>query len=57
MTMKLEYLLIISDKDEKEANQEHLNLNDVTEVETETTTERGLVTGIMTPLDMISITL
>jgi len=39
MTIKLEYLLINSDKDEKEANWEHLNLKNVIEVETETTTK------------------
>ena len=57
MIMELEYLLIISNKDKKEANQEHLNLSDVIEAETETTIERGLVTGIITPLDTISIAL
>ena len=55
--MELEYLLISSDEDEKEANQEHLNLNNATEVETETVTKQGLVMGIMTPLDTISIAL
>jgi len=37
--MELEYLLINSNEDEKEANWEHLNLNNVTEVETETITK------------------
>jgi len=37
--MELEYLLITSDEDEKEANWEHLNLNDAIEAETETITE------------------
>ena len=55
--MELEYLLIISNKDKKKANQEHLNLNNVIEVETKTTTEHGLVMGIITLLDTISITL
>jgi len=55
--MELEYLLINSNKDEKEANWEHLNLNDATEAETKTTTKRGSVTDIATPLDMISIAL
>ena len=55
--MELEYLLINSNKDEKEANQEHLNLKSVIEVETETTTKRGLVMGIVTPLDTIFIAL
>jgi len=57
MTIELEYLLINSNEEEKEANWEHLNLNNATEAETKTTTERGLVTGIITPLDTISITL
>jgi len=57
MTIKLEYLLINSDEDEKEANWEHLNLNNITEAETKTITKRGLVTGIITLLDTISITL
>ena len=55
--MELEYLLINSKEAEKEANQGHLNLNNVIEVETETTIERGLVTGIITPLDIESIAL
>jgi len=37
--MELEYLLINSNEDEKEANWEHLNLDDATEAETETITE------------------
>jgi len=53
----LEYLLINSDKDEKEANWKHLDLNNATEAETETITKRGLVTDIITPLDTISIAL
>jgi len=55
--MELEYLLINSNKDKKKANWEHLNLNNVIEVETETTIKRGLVRGIITLLDIISITL
>jgi len=55
--MELEYLLITSDEDEKEANWEHLNLNNVIEVETETITKRGLVTDVITLLDTISIAL
>jgi len=39
MTIELEYLLITSNKDKKEANWEHLNLNNVIEVETETITK------------------
>ena len=39
MTIELEYLLINSNKDKKEANQEYLNLNNAIEVETETTIE------------------
>jgi len=57
MTMESEYLLIISNEDKKKANWEHLNLNNATEAETKTTIERGLVMGIITPLDTISITL
>jgi len=57
MIIELEYLLIISNKDKKEANWEHLNLNNVIEVETKTTTEHGSVMGIITLLDTISITL
>jgi len=55
--MELEYLLINSNKEEKEANWGHLNLNNVIEVETKTTIKRGLVTGIITLLDIASITL
>ena len=55
--MELEYLLINSDEDEKEANWEHLNLNNVIEAETETITEQGLVMGIAIPLNTISIAL
>jgi len=39
MIIELEYLLIISDKNKKEANWEHLNLNNVIEVETKTITK------------------
>jgi len=35
----------------------HLYLNNAIEVETKTTIERGLVTGIIIPLDIASITL
>ena len=55
--MELEYLLINSNKKEKEANQKHLNLNNAIEVETKTMIEQGLVTGIITPLDTASIAL
>jgi len=55
--MELEYLLINSNKDKKEANWEHLNLDNAIEVETETITKRGLVTDIIIPLDTISIAL
>jgi len=55
--MELEYLLINSDKEEIGTNWGHLNLNNVIEVETETTTKQGLVTGIITPLDTASIAL
>jgi len=55
--MELKYLLINSNKEEKEANWGRLNLNNVIEVETETTIGRGLVTGIITPLDIVSIAL
>jgi len=55
--MELEYLLIISNEDEKRANWEHLNLNNVIEVETKTITKRGLVTDIIILLDIISIAL
>jgi len=55
--MELEYLLINSDEEEKEANWGRLNLNNIIEVETETTIERGSVTDIITPLDTASITL
>ena len=55
--MELEYLLINSDKKEKEANQGRLNLSNATEVKTKTTIEHGLVTGIITPLDTESIAL
>ena len=57
ITIELKYLLINSDKEEKKANQEHLNLNNAIEAETKTTIERRLVTGIITPLDTASITL
>ena len=55
--MELEYLLINSDKVEREANQGHFNLNNAIEVETKTTIERGLVTSIITLLDTASIAL
>jgi len=55
--MELEYLLINSDKGEKETNWGHLNLNNTIEAETKTTIEYRLVTGIITPLDTVSITL
>jgi len=55
--MELKYLLINSNKEENKANWEYLNLNNVIEVETETTIERGLVIGIIILLDTISITL
>ena len=57
MTIELEYLLINSDEEENKANQEYLYLNNVIEVETKTAIERGLVMGIITPLDITSITL
>ena len=55
--MELEYLLINSDKEEQEASQGHLNLNNVIEVETKTTTECGLVMGIIILLDTVFIAL
>ena len=55
--MELEYLLINSNKEENKANQEHLHLSNTIEAETETTIERGLVTGIITLLDTASIAL
>jgi len=55
--MELEYLLINSDKEVKGTNWEYLNLNNAIEAETETTIERGLVMGIITPLDTTSIAL
>ena len=55
--MELEYLLINSNKEKKEANQGRLNLNNVIKVETKTSIERGLIMGIITLLDIISITL
>ena len=55
--MELEYLLINSDKEIKGTNQEYPNLNNVIEVETKTTTERGSVADIIIPLDTESITL
>jgi len=57
MIIELEYLLIISNKDKKEANWEHLNLNNAIEAETKTITKQGLVTDVITLLDIISITL
>jgi len=57
--MELEYLLINSNnKAIKAAYWEYINLGEVkTEAETKTTTERGSVNGIITPLDTESITL
>ena len=55
--MELEYLLINSNKEEREANQEYLYLSNIIKVETKTTIKRGLVMGIITLLDIISITL
>ena len=55
--MELEYLLINSNKEEKEADQGRLNLNNAIKAETKTTTKYSLVTGIITPLDTASITL
>jgi len=55
--MELEYLLINSNEDKKEANWEHLNLDNATKAETETITKWGLVTDVITPLDTISIAL
>ena len=55
--MELEYLLINSNKDKKEASQGCLNLNNIIEVETKTTIKYSLVTGIITPLDVASIIL
>ena len=57
LIIELEYLLINSNKEEREANQGHLNLNNAIEVETETTIERGSVIGVITPLDIVSIAL
>ena len=54
--MELEYLLINSNKENK-VSQGRLNLNNIIEVETETTIERGLVTGIIILLNMVSIAL
>ena len=55
--MELEYLLISSNKEEKEANQGYLNLKYILKAETRTTIKRGLVAGIIIPLDTVSITL
>jgi len=55
--MELEYLLINSNKEEKEANWGYLNLNNAIEAKTKTTIKRGLVMGIIIPLDIASITL
>ena len=56
--MESKYLLINSNKDSKGTNQGYLNLNNVIiEVETKTAIEQGLITGIITPLDTVSITL
>jgi len=55
--MELKYLLINSNKEEKGANWERLNLNNVIKAETKTTIERGLVMGFIIPLDIKSIAL
>ena len=55
--MELKYLLINSNEKDKEANQGRLNLNNVIEIETKTTIKRGLVTGIIIPLNTTSIAL
>jgi hypothetical protein len=55
LTMEAEYSLINSDEEEQGTNWGYPNLDNATEAETETTTERGSVTGIMTPLDTESI--
>ena len=57
MVIELEYLLTNSNKKEKGTNQGYLTLNNVIEVETKTTTKRGLVMGIIIPLDTASIAL
>jgi len=57
MIIKLEYLLISSNKGKREANWGHLNLNNATEAETETTIKCSSVMGIIIPLDIASITL
>ena len=57
MIIELEYLLINNNEEEKEANQKHLYLSNATKVETKTTIERGLVIGIIIPLDIASIAL
>jgi len=57
MTIELKYLLINSNEEEKEANWEHLNLNDVIEVEIEISIEQELISDIVTPLDTTSIAL
>jgi len=57
MIIESKYLLISSNEKNKGINWGYLNLNNIIEVETETTTKRGLVTGIITPLDMVSIAL
>ena len=55
--MELEYLLINSNKEERAANQECINLNYIIEVETKTATEQGLIIGIITLLDTVFIAL
>jgi len=55
--MELEYLLINSDKEEKGTSWEYLNLSNAIKAKTETTIERGLVTGIIILLDIVSIAL
>ena len=55
--MESEYLLINSDEEIKGTNWEYLSLDNVIEVETKTSTKRGLVAGIIIPLNTASIAL
>ena len=55
--MELEYLLINSNKEERAASQEYINLKYIIKVETKTTIERGLVIDIIILLNIESITL
>ena len=57
LTIKLEYLLINSNKEVKGTNQEYPNLNNTIEAETKTTIKHGLIAGVITPLDTVSIAL